>query len=210
VRLFQRSKPDAGLAAGSSVSGSSVAGSDPAVLLGKGRPTPKRRDAEARKRGPLPPPPTTQREAYKRSKATGASKADRRSSAAERRALMMSGDDRYVLPRDRGPARALARDVVDSRRNLSGLFMPLALVVVLSYFAAPQIQSSVSLGMFAMIAVMVVEGVFLARLVNTRVHERYPDEPAGLGKLGWYAFVRASQLRRLRAPRPRVRPGDAV
>lgn len=123
---------------------------------------------------------------------------------------MMSGDDRYVLPRDRGPARALARDVIDSRRNLAGLFMPLTLVVVLSYFAAPQIQSSVSLGMFAMIAVMVVEGVFLARLVNTRVHERYPDEPAGLGKLGWYAFVRASQLRRLRAPRPRVRPGDAV
>jgi len=181
-----------------------------AALVGKGRPTPKRRDAEARKRGPAPPPPTTQREAYKRSKITGGTKSDRRTAAAERRERMMSGDDRYVLPRDRGPARALARDVVDSRRNLIGLFMPLALLVVLSFFAAPRIQSAVSLAMFAMIIVMAVEGVFLARLVSGRVHERFPDEPAGAGKLGWYAFVRASQLRRLRAPRPRVRPGDAV
>lgn len=184
-----------------------------AVNLGKGRPTPSRRDAQGRRRGPVPPPPTTQREAYKRSKATRgpkASKQQRRSDSAERRERMMSGDDRYVLPRDRGPARALARDVVDSRRNLIGLFMPLALVVVLSFFLAPQVQAAVSLGMFAVILVFVVEGVFLARLVTNRVHERFPDEPAGAVRLGWYAFVRASQLRKLRAPRPRVSAGAAV
>ncbi|WP_435532109.1 DUF3043 domain-containing protein [Rhodococcus antarcticus] len=180
------------------------------VSLGKGRPTPKRRDAEARKRGPVPPPPTTQRQAYKRSKATGGTKLDRKAASADRRERMMAGDDAHVLPRDRGPARALARDVVDSRRNLIGLFMPLALVVVILYFLAPATSNAVSLGMLAAIVVMVVEGVFLARLVSGRVHERFPDEPAGAVKLGWYSFVRASQLRRLRAPRPRVQPGDAV
>ena len=46
----------------------------------------------------------------------------------------MAGDERYLIARDSGPARALARDVVDSRRNLIGLFMPLALLVVFSYF----------------------------------------------------------------------------
>ncbi len=180
------------------------------VSLGKGRPTPKRRDAEARKRGPVPPPPTTQRQAYKRSKATGGTKMDRKAATADRRERMMAGDDAYVLPRDRGPARALARDVVDSRRNLIGLFMPLALVVVVLYFVAPATTNAVSLGMLATIIVMAVEGVFLARLVSGRVHERFPEEAAGAVKLGWYSFVRASQLRRLRAPRPRVQPGDAV
>jgi len=176
---------------------------------GKGRPTPKRRDAEARRRGPVAPPPTTQRQAYKRSKATQAPKIDRRKSNSERRERMMAGDDRYVLPRDKGPARALARDVVDGRRNITGLFMPLALIVVLS-FLVPALQSTVALAMFAMMLVMAVEGIFLARLVSGRVHERFPDDPSSTLKLGWYAFIRASQIRKLRAPRPRVKPGDPV
>ena len=74
--------------------------------------------------------------------------------------------------------------------------MPLALLVVLSYFLDSSVQGAVSTGVLAMILVMVIEGVFLARLVTRRVHERYPDEPAGTLKLGLYAFVRASQLRR--------------
>lgn len=210
MKLFRRSGSDTGPSAAEHGAGVSV---ETPVSLGKGRPTPKRREAEARRRGPVPPPPTTQREAYKRSKETRGpkvSKSARRSDAADRRERMMAGDDRYVLPRDRGPARALARDVVDSRRNLIGLFMPLALVVVLSFFLAPQVQSAVSLGMFAMLLVFAVEAFFLARLVTNRVHERFPDEQAGAVKLGWYAFVRASQIRRLRAPRPRVHAGDAV
>ena len=36
------------------------------------------------------------------------------------------------MPRDRGPVKAYIRDVVDSRPHLMGLFMPLAVVVVLS------------------------------------------------------------------------------
>src|SRR5579884_3322216 len=39
-----------------------------ATTAGKGRPTPKRRDAEGRRRGPVPPPPRTQREAMKRAR----------------------------------------------------------------------------------------------------------------------------------------------
>jgi len=154
------------------------------------------------------PPPTTQREAYKRSKATQ-SKPERRKSSAERRERMMAGDDRYVLARDRGPARALVRDVVDGRRNLTGLFMPLALLVVLS-FLYPPIQSVVALAMFAMMLVMAIEGIYLARLVAARVRERFPEDSSSTARLGWYAFVRASQIRKLRAPRPRVKPGDPV
>jgi hypothetical protein len=28
--------------------------------------------------------------------------------------------------------------------------------------------------------------------------------------VGWYAFIRASQIRKLRVPKPRVRPGDKI
>ncbi|MGZ4541866.1 MAG: DUF3043 domain-containing protein, partial [Mycobacteriaceae bacterium] len=83
------------------------------------------------------------------------------------------------------------------------------LLVVLS-FLYPPIQGAVALAMFAMMLVMAIEGIFLARLVSRRVHERFPDEAAGTVKLGWYAFIRASQIRKLRAPRPQVKPGDAV
>ncbi|WP_211229410.1 DUF3043 domain-containing protein, partial [Nakamurella lactea] len=44
---------------------------DAAKPVGKGRPTPKRREAEKVRRGPVAPPPRTQREAVKRSKETG-------------------------------------------------------------------------------------------------------------------------------------------
>ena len=90
--------------------------------VGKGRPTPKRREAEGR-RGPVAPPPMTQREAIKRSKEQGKSltKEERRALSAERRERMMSGDEKYVLPRDRGPVRAYVRDLVDARRNIAGI-----------------------------------------------------------------------------------------
>jgi len=168
---------------------------------GKGRPTPKRREAEARRRGPVAPPPRTQREAMRRQRG---SKEERRAERAERRERMMSGDQRYLLPRDRGPVRAYVRDLVDSRRQLMGLFMPLAGLVLLTLFVqSPLIQSMVSLFTMAMLAVILVETLFLGRYVNRRVREKFPDAKTGAG-LTFYAFSRATMLRRMRNPRPRV------
>ncbi|MGQ4600560.1 DUF3043 domain-containing protein [Nocardia sp. R6R-6] len=188
-----------------------------AATAGKGRPTPKRRDAQGKRRGPVAPAPLTAKEARARRKATRGSKedrkaaaADRRAAAQDRRARMLAGEDKYLLPRDQGPVRAFVRDVVDARRNLVGLFMPMALVLILSMFAAPALQTIVTLAMLVMMAFMAVEGVLLGRVVNNRVRERFPDTPDTGYRLGWYAFVRASQIRKMRAPKPRVGPGDAV
>ncbi|MGA9871820.1 MAG: DUF3043 domain-containing protein [Rhodococcus sp. (in: high G+C Gram-positive bacteria)] len=185
--------------------------------VGKGRPTPKRREAEARRRGPVPPPPMTSKEARERRKANKGSKDDRKRAAAERRAAsserrerMLAGEDKYLLPRDKGPVRAFARDLVDARRNLVGLFMPLALLLIFALFLSPAVQAFVTLAMFVMMAFMVIEGIFIGRQINNRVRERFPDTPDGGFKLGWYAFVRASQLRKMRAPKPRVDRGAAV
>jgi hypothetical protein len=175
---------------------------------GKGRPTPSRREAEGRKRGPAPPPPRTQREALRRMRG---SKDERRKASAARRERMMSGDEKYLLPRDRGPVKAYVRDLVDSRRNISGLFMPLALLVIVVIVVLPPVlQAYVSLVSMAMLVTMIVEGVLLGRIINRRVRERFPDvSGTGVG-LGFYAMTRATQLRRLRVPKPRVGPGDPV
>ena len=181
-----------------------------AEQTGKGRPTPKRRDAESKRRGPVAPAPLTAKEARARKKATRGSKEERKVAAAERRARMLAGEDKYLLPRDKGPVRAYVRDIVDARRNLVGLFMPLALVLIMAMFVSPALQAIVTLAMLIMMMFMAIEGVWLGRKINNQVRERFPDTPDGGFKLGWYAFVRASQIRKLRAPKPRVRPGDAI
>lgn len=210
----------------------SVASSDPTVSTGeagstgsvgsagsasKGRPTPKRREAQARRRGPVPPPPMTSKEARERRKANRGNKEDRKKASAERRTAsahrrerMLAGDDKYLIPRDKGPVRAFARDLVDARRNLVGLFMPLALLLIFALFLSPAVQAFVTLAMFVMMLFMVIEGIYIGRQINSRVRERFPDTTDGGFKLGWYAFVRASQLRKMRAPKPRVERGAAV
>ena len=191
-------------------------GSDPAQTTeehgahtpGKGRPTPKRREAEGKRRGPVPPPPKTQREAMKRARG---SKDERRKAAAERRKRMMEGDDRYLMPRDRGPVRAYVRDIVDTKRHLMGLFMPLVLIV----FATTLVQNLVvqqyaTLACMVLLLTMVFEGTLLGRHVNGRVRAKFPDAKDRPFSLGWYAFTRAMQIRKLRMPRPRYTPKDAA
>jgi hypothetical protein len=179
-----------------------------ARTAGKGRPTPSRREAEGRKRGPAPPPPRTQREALTRMRG---SKEERRNAATERRQRMLAGDERYLLPRDRGPVKAYVRDLVDSRRHLAGAFMPLALlVIVVILVPSPLVQSYVSLVSTAMLLAIIVEGILLGRIVNRRVRERFPKASESAASLGFYAMTRATQLRRLRVPKPRLNRGDPV
>lgn len=176
--------------------------------VGKGRPTPSRREAEGRKRGPAAPPPRTQREALRRMRG---SKEERRSATVERRERMLAGDEKYLLPRDRGPVKAYVRDLVDSRRHLAGAFMPLALlVIVVILVPSPVVQSYVSLVSMAMLLAIIVEGVLLGRTVKRHVRERFPHASESGSTLGFYAMTRATQLRRLRVPKPRVSRGDPI
>ena len=187
----------------------------------KGRPTPKRSEA-ARKRGPVAPAPMTSAEARKRRKELGgpklskeerrAEKSARRAEMADRRAKMMSGEEGYLLPRDKGPVRRYARDIVDARRNVLGLFMPAALGLIFVMLSVPsvEIQRLLSPAMLVLVLIMVIDGVFVGRRVNKLVDEKFPDNIESGWKLGFYAASRASQLRRMRAPRPQVNRGDKI
>jgi hypothetical protein len=186
----------------------------------KGRPTPKRSEA-ARKRGPVAPAPLTAAEARKRrkemrSKLTReerkADKLARRAEMAERREKMMAGDDAYLLPRDKGPVRRYVRDIVDARRNVLGLFMPAALVLIFVMLSVPSlaVQQAISPAMLILVFIMVIDGFILGRKVNRMVDAKFPDNTETGWKLGFYAASRASQLRRMRAPRPQVERGAKI
>jgi Protein of unknown function (DUF3043) len=186
----------------------------------KGRPTPKRSQA-SRRRGPVAPAPMTSAEARRRRKELRqklsreerkTEKVERRAAMAERREKMMAGEDAYLLPRDKGPVRRFARDVVDSRRNVLGLFMPAALGLIFVMLAVPsvQVQRLLSPAMLVLVLVMVIDGFIVGRKVNRLVDQKFPDNTESGWKLGFYAASRASQLRRMRAPRPQVNRGEKV
>ncbi len=232
MKLLGRKKDTAG--AGDSAAGNpgdSVSADDNATAAAaaaervrtapKGKPTPKRSEA-SRRRGPVAPAPMTTAEARKRRKELRGPKlsreerkierAERRSDMSVRREKMMAGDDAYLLPRDKGPVRRYVRDVVDSRRNLLGLFMPAALGLIFVMLAVPsvQVQAFLSPAMLVLVLIMVIDGFVLGRKVNKLADQKFPDNTETGWKLGFYAASRASQLRRMRAPRPQVERGTPV
>ena len=228
VKLLGRKKHNAQTgAAGSAASpeagelGAQTSATQSGTTAPKGKPTPKQNEA-ARRRGPVAPAPMTSAQARRRRKELGgpkltreerkAEKIERRVAMADRREKMMAGEDDYLLPRDKGPVRRFARDVVDARRNVLGLFMPAALGLIFVMLAVPsvEVQRLLSPAMLVLVAIMVADGFLVGRKVNRLVDEKFPDNTESGWKLGFYAASRASQLRRMRAPRPRVNRGDRV
>lgn len=191
---------------------------EPTPVVGKGRPTPKRRDSE-RRRGPVAPPPMTQREAIRRSKQTGGrklTKEERRTLSAQRRERMMRGDDAFLLPRDKGEVRAYVRDMVDSRRNLAGLLLPIALLSFLTLMLPmPAVQAYGPLILMVAILAAVVDSVIFGRRLSRMVRAKFPKgDKSGQSTrgaaLGFYAFNRACLIRKWRVPRPRVDRGAVI
>jgi len=184
----------------------------------KGRPTPKRNESTKR-RGPIAPAPATAAEARKRRKELRstmtkeekkADKLKRRAEMGQRRERMMAGEEAYLLPRDQGPIRRYARDIVDSRRNVLGLFMPSALLLLFIMLAMPRVQILISPAMLLLMLIMFIDAIFLARKVNKAVDAKFPESTETHFKIGMYAASRASQMRRMRAPRPAVSLGTKI
>jgi hypothetical protein len=205
---------DAGGSADSAVPGSGKTGP-------KGRPTPKRSEARRNARkGPVARAPMTASEARARRKSLAGPKLSREERRAERtasrarmtdrRERMMAGEEGYLLPRDQGPIKRYVRDVVDSRRNVLGLFMPATVVLLFASFGVPQVQLYASPAMLVLMVVMGIDGLILGRKVSRLVDAKFPHNTESRWKLGIYAAGRATQLRRMRAPRPQVERGSSV
>ena len=173
-------------------------------MSGKGRPTPKRKDAQRRHGGPVAPPPTTRKEAAKRIRAQGA---ETRKAV---RSGTRSGDESAMMGRDQGPVRRLARDLVDSRRHVGVLLLPATVLPVLANLSGSNAVRAFATSVW-LVAVLaaVMDMILTGLIVRRRIHTDFPAETTMRGHVG-YAVVRTAQFRRFRLPPPRVRPGDKV
>jgi hypothetical protein len=173
----------------------------PAAESAKGRPTPKRSAAEANRRQPItgsrgPVAPRTKEE-----------KAKARTTRAGKYEAMRRGEAWALNPRDRGPARALARDFVDSKRRISEYYMYVLVVLLAAVFVRSKAaQAIISPLVLVLVLVIVVDGLLIRRSLQRLMAERLPGESAR--GLTMYAVMRALQIRRFRVPSPRIGPGD--
>jgi hypothetical protein len=173
-----------------------------AVTAAKGRPTPKRSEAERRRRQPYTAP--------KDRKEAGRASRDRQRADRSRRMQAVRRGEEWALPaRDRGAVKALARDYVDSRRRISEFYMyGLIALLFLLFVRAAYVQSVLDGLIIVGVLIMLTEGVFLGRKVRGLAEERFPGESTR--GVGLYAAMRALQIRKLRTPKPRVNIGDSI
>jgi hypothetical protein len=171
-----------------------------AVTASKGKPTPKRSEAEKRRR-PVSAP-GDRKEANRQYR-------DRQRQERARRQQGMQRGEQWALPaRDRGPVKALARDYVDSRRRLSEFYMyGLLVLLALLFVRSALVQSIVPVLVLVAVLIMLVEGIFIGRGARALAEKRFPGESTQGVRL--YAAMRALQIRQLRMPKPRIKPGGS-
>ncbi|ORT60590.1 DUF3043 domain-containing protein [Streptomyces sp. CB03238] len=166
----------------------------------KGRPTPKRSEAQTHRRR-AQTVPTDRKEAMRRQREA------RRADLARQRQALASGDERYLPARDKGPVRRFVRDFVDSRFCVAEFFLPLAVVIlVLSSLPNTQLKNIALLLWLAVIALIVVDSVGIWIRLKKQLATRFPNEPKR-GAVA-YGLMRTLQLRRLRLPKPQVKRGE--
>ena len=172
-----------------------------AAEAAKGRPTPKRSEAERKRRQPITGSraPAAARTPEEKAK----SKTDR----ARRYEAMKAGESWALNPRDRGPARALARDYIDSKRRVSEYYMYILVVLLAAIFVRSKVaQTYISPLVLVLVVVILIDAQLIRYRLRKLVAERLPGESTR--GLTMYAVMRALQIRRFRVPAPRVRPGD--
>jgi hypothetical protein len=168
----------------------------------KGRPTPKRSEAQSQRRSLA-----NSNSKLSRKDATRRQREARRADLARQREALAGGDERYLPVRDKGPVRRFARDYVDSRFFVAEFFLPLAVVIlVLSMIQAGAMQTYVLLLWMLVILLIVINSVVLGFQLKRQLRKRFPDE--NLRGTVAYALMRTLQMRRLRLPKPQVKRGE--
>jgi hypothetical protein len=167
---------------------------------GKGRPTPTRKEAESKRKVSSLAPIVTKDQ--KR-----ASKALARQNRIASRAAYMRGEEAALPSRDRGPARRFVRDYVDARRSPGEFFLPVIFVVLVLISIVPQALIVVAL-MYAIMLFAVIDGFIMNRKIRKALALKFPGTTTK--GLGMYAWLRSTQMRKLRAPHPQVKVGDSI
>lgn len=167
--------------------------------LGKGAPTPTRRQQEAARKRPLVPD----------DRKLAAREARQKAAQARERARigMAAGEEKYLPLRERGPQKRFVRDYVDARFNVGEFMIPIMFVVIiLTFIPDPLVQTYGILGLWAFFIVAVVDCVILGFTLNRKLALKFGA--GNVQRVRWYAAMRALQLRIMRLPKPTVKRGQ--
>jgi hypothetical protein len=168
----------------------------------KGRPTPKRSEAQSQRRS-VASTSTSRKDAAKRQRE------ERRAQLDRQRQALAGGDERYLPVRDKGPVRKYARDFIDSRFNVAEFFLPMAVVIlVLSMVRVGSLQTIALLLWLVVIVLIVLDSFVTAFRLRKQLAERFPQQNRR-GAVA-YALMRSLQMRRLRLPKPQLKRGGRL
>ena len=176
--------------------------------VGKGRPTPKRKVAQAQNIRPLVP-----KDSAAQRKAAKQRLRERENREYE---AMRTGDLQNMPKAERLPWRVYVRDYVDARFNIGESFIPVALVILLLSVIvtafARQIPYSIQITMILMtilylyLFAIVIDVVVMWRKLKKLLIAKFGEQSVAKGmRTGSYAWSRAIQLRRWRLPKPRYK-----
>jgi hypothetical protein len=167
----------------------------------KGRPTPKRKEAVAARKV-LSLAPASTKEEKKRAKDAA------RTSRIAARAAYMRGDENALPARDKGPVKRFVRNYVDARKSIGEYFLPIIFVVLfLTLIPSAIFQIGSIIIMYSVLLVSVVDGFFLSRKIKAAVTEKFPG--TDLKGVGMYGWLRSTQMRRMRSPKPQIKAGES-
>ena len=170
---------------------------------GKGRPTPKRKQAEARNLRPLVP---KDRKASRK-----AAKARIRAREDAQYEAMRTGDLDHMPKSERLPWRIYIRNYVDARFNLLEWIFPAIILMfvatLLGMFVGPQHYAT-----FTMVVTVLLYGYLIIALIDTWLMwrklkrlliDKFGERSVAKGsRSASYAWQRAMMVRRWRVPKP--------
>ena len=172
------------------------------ATAGKGRPTPKRKDAQAQNLHPLVP---TDRKASR--KAAKARMRERENAEYE---AMRTGDINNMPKSERLPWRVYIRDYVDARFNIGEFFIPVAFgIIAVSIILSATIQNVYAsiiplIVMYAYLIAIIADIALMWHTLKKKLIAKYGEASVAKGtRSASYAWSRAIQIRRWRLPKPR-------
>lgn len=171
---------------------------------GKGRPTPKRKEAQAQRLRPLVPPDS--KEARKRAKARIRERENQEYEA------MQTGDLNHMPKAERLPWRVYIRDYVDARFNIGEFFIPVALIILIASLICsavwpnPMVTLVLMVILYVYLFAIIIDIIVMWRKLKKLLIAKYGEQAVAKGmRSGSYAWSRAIQLRRWRLPKPKYK-----
>jgi hypothetical protein len=61
--------------------------------------------------------------------------------------------------------------------------------------------------MYSVLFISVIDGFFLSKKIKTVVTEKFPG--SDLKGIGMYGWLRSTQMRRMRSPKPQIKVGES-